>query len=744
MFAQNGALKGVLTSNGIPLPYASCFIEELGKGVTSDEKGAFKLNDLPAGNYIMSVSSLGYMPVETEISIKSDDVQKLSLQLEEMPYNVNEIVVTGTRTDRRRLDNPVAVNVLDAKTFDITQSNTLSEGLCFQPGLRMETDCQTCNYTQLRMNGLGGAYSQILINSRPVFTSLMGMYSLEQLPASQIERVEVVRGGGSVLFGSNAIAGTVNIITKTPKTNSYSISNSLSAIDGVSLDNVFNANVTNVNDKGNAGISFFASNRNREEYDANEDGFSELPRLKNNTFGFKSFFSANDEHLLELNGWSIYEFRRGGNKMDLPADKTDQSEERTHNIWVGGVDYSYKPKGKPYSFQAYSSAQYTNRVHYTGIDQIDGWGNSESCTWVNGIQYNHRLSYWGGVNTITAGIDHQYDDTYDAIEAYGYMVDQTTNLTGAFLQSDWEPHPKYTVLSGIRLNKHGFVNKTIATPRLSLLYKPIQKLQVRASYASGFKAPQALETDMHIAFAGGGISRVVIDPSLKEETSNSFNLSFDFNDPKPKYIYGFTLDAFYTQLRDAFVLEENGTDLLGNQLLLRKNGGNAVVRGLTAEIRLNIDQKFQIEGGLTSQLYVFDEPIVWSENVEGTLTNLRSPNMYGFYTLSYQPKGGFSASVSGVYTGSMLVPHYAGAPGVLEDIVLVSRPFLETNFKLNYTLHLHEIEQDVKLSAGIQNVFNSYQSNFDTGRYRDSNFIYGPSRPRTFFIGITFGNFTNH
>ena len=186
---------------------------------------------------------------------------------------LNEVVITGTKTFKRKTNSPVLVTVLDSKALDNLQVCNLSEGLKFQPGLRVETDCQTCNYTQLRINGLAGGYSQILINGRPIFSPLMGLYGMEQLPVNMIERIEVVRGGGSSLYGSSAIGGTVNVITKVPKKDAFEVNTTYYNIDGQTDDYNLNANATLVNEKRNAGVSLFMSHRERDFYDANGDNF---------------------------------------------------------------------------------------------------------------------------------------------------------------------------------------------------------------------------------------------------------------------------------------------------------------------------------------------------------------------------------------------------------------------------------------------------------------------------------------
>ena len=199
--------------------------------VLSKPDGSFYFKKIDFGDYNITASFLGFKSETKIITVRNGDLKIfVDFNLTNSLNYLNEVVVTGTKTIKRRTNSPVIVNVIKNKALEDFQACTLSEGLKFQPGLRVETNCQTCNYTQLRINGLGGGYSQILINGRPIFSPLMGMYGLEQLPKTMIDRIEVVRGGGSSLYGSSAIGGTVNIITKLPKTDSYSINSFLQNI----------------------------------------------------------------------------------------------------------------------------------------------------------------------------------------------------------------------------------------------------------------------------------------------------------------------------------------------------------------------------------------------------------------------------------------------------------------------------------------------------------------------------------
>lgn len=190
-----------MQSEGKHIPYATVYLEGTTIGTTTDETGHYMLIDLPVGKYVIVAKSMGYSTSKQMVTIEANKSIEVNFVLEHESISLEQVVVTGTKSFKRVTESPVIVNVLESKNIQAVQACNISEGLKFQPGLRIETDCQTCNYTQLRMNGLGGGYSQILINGRPVFSPLIGLYGMEQIPANMVDRIEVVRGGGSALLG---------------------------------------------------------------------------------------------------------------------------------------------------------------------------------------------------------------------------------------------------------------------------------------------------------------------------------------------------------------------------------------------------------------------------------------------------------------------------------------------------------------------------------------------------------------
>ena len=738
---------GDVQCNGEHIPFATIHIEGTTIGTATDVTGHYMFIDLEPGTHIIVASAMGYSTVKKEITIHADEVLEVNFELEEKHLAIDEVVVTGTKTFKRQTDAAVIVNVIDASVLSNTQSCNISEGLKFQPGLRVETDCQTCNYTQLRMNGLGGGYSQILINGRPVFSPLTGLYGMEQIPANMVERIEVVRGGGSALYGSSAIGGTVNVITRIPKESSYDVSWTSASVNGGALDHVLSGNASVITHKRNAGAAIFVNRRMRQAYDHNGDNFSELPLLANNSFGANLFYKPRHNQKLELSFSSLTEYRYGGEMVEDPAHMALQSEERTHYVFMGGLDYQVNFNDENSSFIAYMAGQQTTRRHYTGIipdDSIDiighmfdpPYGYTRNNTLQAGTQLNHRvMDFFGGINVLTAGLEYVYDDVFDTIPAYDYEIDQQTGTLGAFAQSDWEIVNGLTLLAGVRADKHSMVDRMIFSPRVSLLYKLRTFTQFRLTWGTGFRAPQAFDADMHIAFAGGGVSRIQLAPGLLEERSNSLSGSVNFDRATEKFIAGFTLEGFYTRLDNAFYLQPIGMDEYG-EVFEKRNGPGASVQGGTLELRGNYNKLMQVETGLTLQTSLYDEAVENIEGEEPLREFLRTPNSYGYLTYSLTPGDHFNGAFSAVYTGPMTLVHFAGAPEQPVDEYVETPGFLELGLKLGYTIRFEAIDTGVELFGGVRNLTNAYQDDFDTGKNRDSGYIYGPAAPRTFYLGL--------
>jgi outer membrane receptor for ferrienterochelin and colicins len=672
-FAQNKIISGTISADKKLLETVTLTLNGGQKITTTDSKGFYQFTNLSAGVYEIVVSGMEYQSVKKDILLSENTNYTLNFDLTNFQNNLEEVVVTGTRTFKRKTDSPVIVNVLDSKTLANLQVCNLAEGLKFQPGLRVETNCQTCSYQQLRINGLAGGYSQILLNGRPIFSPLMGMYGMEQLPVNMVERIEVIRGGGSSLYGSSAIGGTVNVITKIPARDSFELNSTYHNLDGKSSDYQLNGNASFVSENRDAGVSLFMSHRDREFFDANNDNFSEIPKIENNSLGANMFFKPTENQKIEISLSNLNEYRFGGEMVDKPAFLTQQSEERKHKIWLGSFDYQINFNDQKSSLITYSAWQNTDRTHYTGVfpdqepeiqNHLENppYGVSENQTLQGGLQFNYKLdNFLKGSNVLTVGSEYISDKIFDEITSYNYLVDQHTKNWGSFVQSDWEILSSLNLLSGVRMDFHNLIDEVVFSPRLALMYKLKETTQFRLSYGTGFRAPQAFDTDLHIAFAGGGVSRVILDPNLKEERSKSWSASVNYDKASEKFIAGFTFEGFYTHLNDAFILENIGNDAFG-EIFEKRNGAGATVQGVTVELRANYNKKVQFESGFTIQTARFDNLVTYIDGVAPTSKFLRTPNQYGFANLTMNASERLKINLNYVFTGAMKITHFAGAP----------------------------------------------------------------------------------
>lgn len=768
-WAQMGNLTGTVQHKELGEAYVSVGIPALGIGTTTDQAGNFTLVNLPAGEHIVRVQHLGYQSIQQPIVIQENQTTTVTFQLLPDQLELEQIVVTGSRQAVPIHTAAVVVSRISNLTFEKTQSLAVSEGLNFSPGLRVENNCQNCGFTQLRMNGLDGAYSQILINSRPIFSALAGVYGLDLIPTNMVDRIEVVRGGGSVLYGGNAIAGTVNIITKNPIQNSYEVGLNHGLINGEAADRTLSFNGSLVSEDGKQGISLYGFNRQRDFWDANGDGISEITELHNTTFGIDAFFNPTEQWHLKLNLYHLNEYRRGGSQFDLAPHQTDITEMLDHRILGGSLNADYYSKNDRHHLSLYTSAQRVARDSYYGgggrvlgpgdtltaddILAINAYGESRDLSLVAGAQYNTQPL---DALRLTVGSEYQYNDVIDAMPGYERTIDQQVGTWGSFAQVEWHPVKRLTVLTGGRLDQlfingqydlvgDNFINDrnlTVLVPRLNAMYQLTDRLKLRAAFAQGYRAPQAFDEDLHIETVGGAARFIRLDPDLTTERSNSYTVSANYTQTTGRIQTDMVVEGFYTQLQNPFILS-NQTELpSGVAVITKRNGAGAQVSGLNLEANLALGSTWIFQLGGTLQTATYDETeVIWEPEtpsderpVVATDRMVRTPNTYGFYSITWNGTERFSAILSGIYTGSMVVPHIID-PTDEYTILEETPPFFEQNLKLTYDLPIAE-DYVIQFFGGVQNLFNSFQDNFDIGPDRDAGFVFGPSRPRTYYGGL--------
>ncbi len=718
------------------IPYITISVKGTTIGTVADASGHYFLKNLPEGTHTLVAESLSHKRAEQQITVTKGKNVEVNFTLIENTLSMDAVVVSATRNETNKKSSATIVNVSSAKLFENTASSNLAETMKFQPGLRVENPCGNCGAVQLRINGLDGQYSQILLDSSPIFSSLAGVYGLEQLPVAMIERVEVIRGGGSALFGSNAIGGVVNIITKEPLRNSLNLSHTSNIMDGGGEE--FNTSLGGsfVSDDHRAGVYLFGMIKDRDAYDRNRDGFTDLTRMEAQTVGFRGYYKTSANSKLTAEYHHIGEFRRGGDNIDLPPHMAEIAEQTDHKIDGGSLRWNYFSPNSRHLFDIYASAQAINRDSYYGTGKdLNAYGLTEDLTLVAGTQYSYIFNKCLFMPAqLTVGFEYSYNDLSDHSIGFDRQLEQTVRTAGVYLQNEWRSDKVNFVIGG-RLDKHSMMNNLIFSPRANLRYSPHEDVGLRVSYSSGYRAPQAFDEDLHIDAVNNQSSIIQLDPNLKPEYSHSFSASADLYHNFGQLQANLLVEGFYTVLDDVFALAKTGENEAGYIIQTRYNAAGAKVKGLTAELKFGIPNIFEMQMGYTFQRSRYDEPEEWSDSVEPQRRMFRTPDHYAYFTATGDITRRLKASIFGNYTGEMLVQHNAGF--IPEDRSELTPSFWDVGLRLAYTFNLTESIL-MELQGGVKNLFDDFQDDIDFGAFRDSVYIYGPMMPRTYFLGLKF------
>ncbi|MBR5103778.1 MAG: TonB-dependent receptor [Bacteroidales bacterium] len=721
-------------NTGEHLPYMVVILKGTTIGVSTESTGHYMMRNVPEGIFTVEVSSVGYKTQSREINISKGRSYEVNFSLEEDLVQIDGVIVSATRSETTRRMSPTLVNVVGMDVYNKANATTVAQGLAFQPGVRVENNCQNCGFQQVRINGLDGQYTQILIDSRPVFSALAGVYGIEQLPANMVDRVEVMRGGGSALFGSSAIAGTINIITKEPVRNSAAISHTTTAIGASgAFHNTTDINASIVSEDNKFGLAIFGQNTDKDAWDANGDGFTELSTITGQTLGFRGYVKTGLYSKVTAEYHHLQEFRRGGDNLGMPPHEAMIAEQTDHGINTGGIKFDWFSKDQKHRMNAFASVQHINRDSYYGAGKDpNAYGNTKDLTWVGGAQYIYKAEDCLFMPAdLTVGLEYNEDYLRDKMSGYGRTTDQTVRIVSAYAQNEWK-NSQWGILIGGRLDKHNLMDGLIFSPRANLRYNPSENINLRASYSYGFRAPQAFDEDLHIDNVGGTVSMIRLADDLRVEKSQSISVSADMYHSWGNWQGNVLVEGFFTDLDDVFALRELGFE---NGILIkeRHNESGARVFGGNFEGKVAYKDILQVQLGVTAQSSEYKEARSWGEGVAATRKMFRTPDLHGYLTASYNPTKALTLAVTGTYTGNMYVEHHAGM--IARNVTVKTPDFLDMGLKGSYDFKIYK-SFSMQVNAGIQNIFNSFQKDFDSGADRDSGYMYGPTLPRTFFFGI--------
>ncbi len=738
--AQTSALSGLIQSGQKSVPFASVKILGTRIGTTSDSLGRYSIPRLGAGKYTLSITALGYTPFRTEIMIRENEQQNLDINLDESGSAMEEFVVTGTMKEVSRLASPVPVEVYSPAFFRKNPTPSVFDALQNVNGVRPQLNCNICNTGDIHINGLEGPYTMILIDGMPIVSGLSSVYGLSGIPNALIERVEIVKGPASSLYGSEAVGGLINIITKKPQ--------SAPAFSG----DVFSTSWGEVNtdlgfkfDAGKkaevlTGINYFKfGNR----IDNNGDRFTDVTQQDRISIFQKWNFNRRENRQLSLAARYNYEDRWGGDISWDPSFRggTERYAESIFtNRWelLGNYQLPLK-EAVMFSWSVNDHAQ--NSVYGSTIYNARQKIAFGQLSWDKKLK-NHDLLLG------TALRYTMYDDNTPATALLnGANKADKVWLPGIFIQDEIALTEKHKLLLGMRYD-YNSVHGNILTPRLAYKWILNENNVLRLNAGTGFRVV-SLFTEEHAALTGS--REVVVTEKLKPERSYNANLNFIkkiFFD-SGNFI-SIDASAWYTHFNNQII-----PDYLSNpnQIIYSNLEGYAVSRGLSVNFDMDFTNGLKVIAG-ASLLDVFSKNETAGQRIRpflnekwtGTwgisykLENLKlgldyTGNVYGPMLLprisNLDPRTGESPvwslqNIQFTYTGLKKIELYAGVKNLLNWTPGKNEPFL--------IARSHDpFDKEVQTNASgsvIPGPGNPYALTFDPG------YVYAPNQGIRGFLGV--------
>ncbi|HMN32440.1 MAG TPA: TonB-dependent receptor [Chitinophagaceae bacterium] len=636
--SQTAILKGVIKSENNAVELAKVFLQETQVGTVTDTTGKFIIKNILSGTFKVIVIAIGYDKVEKIISIKENEIKELNIELTSNSSSLNEVVISGTMKEVSKLESPVPVEVYTAKFFKTNPTQSIFDALQNVNGVRPQLNCNVCYTGDIHINGLEGPYTMVLIDGMPIVSGLSSVYGLSGIPQSLIERVEIVKGPASTLYGSEAVGGIINIITKKPSSVSLFSTDIFATSWGEINTDI--AGKLNVGNKVQSliGLNYFNYSI---PFDNNNDGFTDLTMQNRISVFNKWNFSRKKKRTFSLAGRYIYEERWGG-EMNWNKSYRGGDEVYGESIYTSRWEFlgTYQlPFNEKILFQFSANGHDQNSVYgktpyiaqqYIGFGQL---------TWNKEFKMNelligatYRYTFYDDYTPVTA--------SFDTIGA-GKNMPSNTYLPGVFVQDEISINAYNKLLLGIRYD-YNSIHGHIASPRLNYKWSSKNKSNIlRLGIGNGYRVANVFTED-HAALTGARKVEFISD--LKPETSWNGNINF-IKKIFTKYgmFIGLDATAYYTYFSNKIIADY---DTNPNKIIYDNIDEYAVSKGvsLNIDIALNNGLKFLI-GGTYMDVY----------NVESAIKEwqLFSEHFTGVWNIGYSIKKiGFTVD----YTGNVYSP----------------------------------------------------------------------------------------
>lgn len=639
--AQTGSVAGRVIGPEGAMPYVSVVVKDTRIGAFTDGQGRFSVMQVPVGDHLLAFTAVGYRPAERRIQVKAGEVFLLGdVALERTSAELDEVVVTGTMKEVSRSESPVSVEVITPALFRKNPSPVLFDAVSMVNGVRSQLNCSVCNTGDIHINGMEGPYTMILIDGMPIVSSLSTVYGLSGIPLSMIERLEVMKGPGSALYGSEAMGGIINVITKDPVLAPLVAADVMGSSWGeLNADVGVRIGKKKVNDLFGVNLFHYGSPR-----DENHDGFTDVTLQERVSVFNKVALRRSERKVASLAARYVYEDRWGGQMQWTPAFAGGDSlygETIRTGRWEVIGQYQLPLPGT--IIVQVSAIGHQQRSFY-GTTRYD----ADQYVYFGQLHWNKRL---GARHDLLAGLAYRhtsYDDNTPATSSFnadGEFLHNTPEqrpLPGLFVQDEWSITELHKLLLGYRLDNdkdHGLVH----SPRLAYKWAPNGRWALRANFGTGFRVVN-LFTEEHAALTGA--RTVVIANALRPERSLNGALNLVRKWPGERRSFGVDATFFYTHFTNQIVPDYS----VDPDLIVYDNlDGSAVSRGVSLNAEARIGQPLRLLAG-TTFMDVFKRQL-------GTREDLYfAPRWSGTFSASYTFTKPWTVDLTGQLYGPMRAP----------------------------------------------------------------------------------------
>jgi outer membrane receptor for ferrienterochelin and colicins len=636
--AQTARITGLVRNNNKPV--AGATIQWGAQRMISDTLGQFSMEVMP-GRHLLLVSAVGFAPHQQHIKLSEGAVEHLQIDLETEGATLDAVVVTGTMKAVTRLNSPVAVEVYHPQFFKKNPVPSVFESMQQVNGVRPQINCSICNTGDIHINGLEGPYTMVTIDGMPIVSALSTVYGLFGIPTQLIERVEVVKGPASGLYGSEAVGGLINIITKTPE--------KAPRFSGQFMTTSWAEHNADLGVKFAAGkqTALLGAHYYRYDHpvDGNGDGFTDVALQHRFSLFNKWSFARRQQRAASLAARYFFEDRWGGQmawKPKFAGSDSIYGEAIKTNRWELIGTYQLPTTEKfllQFSATGHQQRSFYGTTPYNGDQQIlfgqltwnKAWHKTHSLL----VGLAARYNYYDDNSTAT------FDTATKSTRPDQYL------LPGIFIQDEWSRNDKQSLLLGMRYDRHP-VHGSIFTPRFALKWNTAPHSVLRLNGGTGFRVVN-LFTEEHAALTGA--RTVEIKEALRPEQSFNVNLNYAFSLRTGSKAMDMEVSAWYSHFRNQ-IIPDYDTD--PDKIIYANLPGHAVSRGVAANLNLNLHQRFKGSVGVTVQ------DIARIEKANGTVHKtwpVLAERWSGTWTLTYTvPKAGLTLDYTGNVYGKMRLP----------------------------------------------------------------------------------------